>query len=93
MRCCSRPQGSGGVGVCVVMGTPVARWAWATARSTRSTPGVMPGRSDAHLRIPARTPVSPIPSVISRTNRSTIGSGPPRMVPGPRKWKYMGTSL
>ena len=55
MRCCSSPHGSGGVGVWVVMGTPVARWACATARSTRSTPGVMPGRSDAHLRMPART--------------------------------------
>src|SRR3974390_1075202 len=30
-RCCSRPHGSGGVGVCVVMGTPVTRCACATA--------------------------------------------------------------
>ena len=60
-RCCSSPGGSGGVGVCVVIGAPVARWACATARSTRSTPGVIPGRSEAHFKMPARTPVSPIP--------------------------------
>src|ERR1700680_3094303 len=71
------PPGLGGVGVCVVMGVPVLRWAWATALSTRSTPGVMPGVSVAHLRMPARTPLSPIPSRISRTNSSVIGSGPP----------------
>ncbi len=93
IRCCSKPHGWGGVGVWVVIGTPVWRWAWATARSTRSTPGVIPGVSVAHLRMPARTPVSPMPSRISLTNNSIIGSAPPRMVPGPWKWKYIGTSL
>ena len=57
------------------------------------TPGVRPGRSVAHLRIPGRTPVSPIPSRISRSKRSIIGSDPPSTVPGPRKWKNIGTSL
>ena len=42
--------------------------------------------SGAHTRVPD--------PVLDLTNEmSTIGSGPPRMVPGPRKWKYMGTSL
>ncbi len=77
----------------MVIGTPVARWARATARSTRSTPGVRPGWSVAHLRIEARTPVPAMPSVMSRTNMSTIGSGPFSAVPGPLKWKYIGTSL
>ena len=39
------------------------------------------------LRIPAFTPVSAIPLVMSRTNISAINSGPPKTVPGPRKWK------
>ena len=58
-----------------VIGQPVARWVRATARITRSTPGVGPGSSMAHLSIPAFTPVPAIPSVMSRENRVTIGSG------------------
>ena len=55
----------------------------------------MPSRSMAHLSMPARTPVPVIPSVMSRTNMSTIGSG--TSVPstefsaGPRPTKKNGT--
>ena len=81
--------------MCTVTGTPVRWWAAATARITRSTPGVMPCWSMAHLSMPARTPVPVIPSVMSRTNMSTIGSG--TSVPttafsaGPRPTKKNGT--
>ena len=37
------------------MGTPVWRCAWAVARRIRSTPGVRPGASVAHFRMPALT--------------------------------------
>ena len=50
--CCSSPR-RGPAWVWVEIGTPVRLCAWATARSTRSTPGVMPGSSVAHLRIAA----------------------------------------
>ena len=93
MRCCSSPQGWGGVGVWVVIGAPVRRWAWATARSTRSTPGVRPGRSVAHLRIAARTPVSPTPSTISADEQLGHRLRAAEDGAGPRKWKYIGTSL
>ena len=71
--------------MCVVIGAPVARWVWAHARSTRSTPGVMPGRSVAHLMTAALMPVPAMPSVMSRTNRSTIGSLPFGPLPGTRR--------
>ena len=59
-------------------------------RSTRSTPGVRPGSSVAHLRIASFTPVPAMPSVMSSANMSTIVSGPPMSVFGPRKWKKCG---
>jgi len=59
----------------------------------RSTPGVSPGASMAHLRNAALTPVPAMPSVMSRTNMWVIVSGPSSSVPGPVKWKYIGTSL
>ncbi len=83
MRCCSSPRRSP-AWVCVEIGTPVRLCAWATARSTRSTPGVMPGSSVAHLRIPALTPVSAMPCSMSRTNMSVMISGPSSIPPGPR---------
>ena len=46
-----------------------------TARNTRSTPGVRPCSSVAHLRMAALIPVSAMPSVMSRTKKVTIGSG------------------
>ncbi len=61
--------------MCTVMGAPVWRWARATARMTRATPSVMPWWSMAHLRKAALTPVPAMPSVMSLTNMSTIGSG------------------
>jgi hypothetical protein len=76
-------------------GTPVPWWAAATARMTRSTPGVMPPSSMAHLSTPAFTPVPVIPSTMSAVNMSTIGSG--TSVPsawfraGPRCRKKKGT--
>ena len=77
--------------VCTMTGAPVCRWAAATARSTRSTPGVMPAWSMAHLSSPARTPVPAMPSVRSRTKKSTIGSGPAEdRAPGPRWRKKNG---
>ncbi len=51
------------------------RCARATARMTRATPSVMPWWSMAHLRKAALTPVPAMPSVMSATNMSTIGSG------------------
>ena len=58
----------------MVIGTPVAACARATARSTRSTPSVRPFSSTAHLSMPARTPVSAMPSVMSRMKNSVIVS-------------------
>ena len=92
MRCCSRPRRVA-AWVCVEIGTPVWRCAWATARSTRSTPGVTPGSSVAHLRIAALTPVPAMPCSMSRTNSSVMVSGRRAACPGPLKWKYIGTSL
>ena len=65
IRCCSSPRRVA-AWVCVEIGTPVWRWACATARSTRSTPGVTPGSSVAHLRIAALMPVPAMPSLMSR---------------------------
>ncbi len=76
-RCTSRPRSEPGW-VCTVIGHPVARWARATARITRSTPWVRPASSTAHLSMPARTPVPAMPSVMSPTNSGTIGSGSSR---------------
>ena len=42
---------------------------------------VTPGRSVAHLSTAALMPVSAMPSVMSRTNMSTIGSLPPARCP------------
>ena len=76
-------------------GAPDRWWAAATARMTRSTPGVMPPASMAPLSRPAFTPVPAIPSTMSATNMSTIGSG--TSVPsawfsaGPRCRKKNGT--
>ena len=58
-----------------MIGTPVRRCAFATARMTRSTPAVMPWWSMAHLRKAALTPVPAMPCSMSPTNMSTIGSG------------------
>ena len=60
--------------MCTVTGAPVATCAPATARSTRSTPGVRPCSSIAHLRNAAFTPVPAMPSVMSATNMAVIGS-------------------
>ena len=79
--------------MCVVIGAPVARWACAQARSTRSTPGVTPGRSVAHLIAAALIPVPAMPSVMSLTNRSTIGSLPFGPDPGVRRLHQWGSSL
>ncbi len=79
--------------VCTVMGAPVATWAWATARITRSTPGVSPGSSMAHLRKAALTEEPAIPSVMSRTKRSTMGSSPSIGVPGPANRRAKGRSV
>ena len=38
-------------------------------------------------------PVPAMPSVMSPTNISIIGSSPSNIVPGPTKWKKNGTSL
>ncbi len=65
-------------------GAPVITCALATARITRSTPGVRPSSSIAHLRNAARTPVRAMPSVMSATNRSVIGSPPPEPLSGAR---------
>ena len=61
--------------VWMVIGVPpVATWARATERSTRSTPSVSPFSSTAHLSMPALTPVPAMPSVMSRTKNSVIVS-------------------
>jgi hypothetical protein len=72
-RCWSRPVCCP-ASVWVLIGTPVCRCAQATARSTRSMPLVTPGLSVQHLRMPAFTPVSAMPRVMSSTNISTITS-------------------
>jgi hypothetical protein len=74
-------------------GAPVCRCALATARRTRSTPPVSPWASMAHLRNAAFTSVPWQPTVRSRTNRSTIGSGSSGITPGPRCAKKCGTSV
>ena len=63
------------------------------ARITRVTPGVAPGSSMQHFNSPALTPVPAIPSRMSPTNRSIIGSGMSMTSPGPVKWNCIGTSL
>ena len=65
-------------------GAPVITCALATARITRSTPGVRPSSSMQHLRNAALTPVPAMPSVMSAANRSVIGSWPPAPLSGPR---------
>ena len=63
----------------------------ANAGITRSTPGVIPRSSIAHLRKAARTPPeSGMPRVRSRTNMSTIGSRRSGRRPGPpcRCWPH-----
>ena len=60
--------------VWVVIGTPVAWCARAAARSTTSSYGVTRPAPVATLMTPARTPVSPMPSVISRTKTSVISA-------------------
>ena len=75
-----------------ITGAPVSPWARATARMTRSTPGVRPWWSMAHLKNAALMSVPWMPSRMSRTNRSTIGSGRPGMMPGPRMANQVGTS-
>jgi hypothetical protein len=67
-----------------MIGAPVRLWVSAIAFMTRSTPGVN-ASSIAHLRNAALIDVPAMPVVMSSTNMSTIGSSPPRSVPGPRK--------
>jgi hypothetical protein len=63
----------------VEIGTPVAFWARADARSTFSMTCVTPWVSVAHLMIAAFTPLLPIPWVMSRMNRSVTWSTPCRL--------------
>ncbi len=70
--------------VCTVMGAPVSTWVRAMARAMRSTPGDGSGVSRANLRKAALTPVSAMPSVMSRLKSVTIGSGMSIRLPGPR---------
>ena len=79
--------------VCTVTGTPVARWARPTARSTRSTSGVIPSRSMAHFSIEALTSTPSIPLTMSWTNMSTRGSSSTTSAPAPRSRKYRGISF
>src|SRR5579859_4985514 len=77
--------------VWVLMGTPVCRWARATARNTRSMFGVTSCASVQHLRIPAFTPVVPMPSSMSSTNMSTMTSSAAPAL-GRREAKNVGSS-
>ena len=54
------------------------------ARAIRSMPGLGSGVSRANLRKAALTPVSAMPSVMSREKSVTIGSGMSMSRPGPR---------
>ena len=62
--------------VCVEIGTPVRRWALATARSTISTPRVTPCSSVATLRMAALMFVPWMPTSMSRTKQSAMWSTP-----------------
>ena len=62
--------------VCVEIGTPVAFCARAEARRMFSITGVTPAVSVAHLMMAAFTPLSPMPCVMSRMNRSATWSTP-----------------
>ena len=58
-----------------MIGAPVSTAAAATAARIRGTSPMRPCRSTAHLRKAALTPVSSMPSRISRTKNSAIASG------------------
>src|SRR5213594_2196813 len=75
IACCASPDRPAAQ-VCVEIGTPVAFWARAEARSTVSITGVTPAVSVAHLMMPAFTPLVPMPRVMSRTNSSATASTP-----------------
>ena len=60
--------------VCTITGTPVSTAAAAIASRIRGTSPMIPWRSTQHLRNAALTPVSSIPSRISRTKNSAIAS-------------------
>ena len=63
------------VSVWVEMGRPVARCTRAAARRTRSTPGVRPGLSVAHFKMPGRTPEPEMPFSMSwRKNSSNMST-------------------
>src|SRR5262245_36056473 len=70
MASCSTPMVP--ASVWVVIGAPVTRCASAAARRTMSSYAVTRPAPVATLITPARMPVSPMPSVSSRTNRSRI---------------------
>jgi hypothetical protein len=78
--------------VCTVIGVPVSTWVCPTARRIRSTSGVSECSSIAHLSSPAFTPVPAMPSRMSFTNSSTIGSGTSKTQPGPVKRHWIGAS-
>src|SRR5262245_46298181 len=73
-RLLSLAGAAGQVGV--EIGTPVAFWARADALRMFSITGVTPAVSVAHLMIPALTPPSPMPRVMSRMNSSATASTP-----------------
>src|SRR2546428_185523 len=75
IACCASPDRPAAQ-VCVEIGTPVAFWARAEARSTVSITGVTPAVSVAHLMMPALTPLVPMPRVMSRTDSSATASTP-----------------
>ena len=70
---------------CVVMVTPVSRYAAAAAVITRATSGVTPLASVITLSIPALIEVPAMPSQMSRTKSWIRGSGSSMSFPGP--WK------
>ena len=59
---------------CSVIATPVSRWARAAARSTLASRGCSGSDVPISPMMPARTPVLPMPSVISPMSRSAIDS-------------------
>ena len=63
-----------GAFVCTITGAPVSTLAAATAARMRGTSPMIPCCSTAHLRNAALTPVSSMPSRISRTKSSAITS-------------------